>query len=125
MVRHNRLLALGGSLLVGTAGIAMAATTPDLRSEVAALPARLAELEGRQSESWLNERRAEEVKGLVREVLADADTRASLMESGLTAGHNGQNFYISSEDGSFLIKPYGQIQVRHNANFRRSMDRNT
>src|SRR5690606_32499852 len=49
--------------------------------------------------------------------------RASLMESGLTSGHNGQNFYISSEDGSFLIKPYGQVQVRHVTNFRRSADR--
>ena len=35
---------------------------------------------------WLTEQRAEDIKELVQDVLADADTRASLMGSGLMAG---------------------------------------
>jgi len=80
-------------------------------SELAALKARVAELEAKQNESWLNQRRAEEVKTLISEVLADADTRASLQEGGMTAGHNG-NFFLASEDGTFLMEIDGQIQFR-------------
>ncbi len=62
---------------------------------------------------WLDARRAEEVKGLIHEVLADAETRASFMQDGLTAGHNGKSFFIKSEDGSFALKIAGMVQVRH------------
>lgn len=63
--------------------------------------------------NWLNERRAEEVKGLIREVLADAETRASLLQDGVTAGHNGKNFFIKSEDGSFALNVAGMIEFRY------------
>lgn len=119
MITRKRLLALGSTVLLGVAGVVHADTTSssDLKAEMAALRARVAELEGRQNEAWLNERRAEEVKTLVKEVLTDADTRASLLEGGMTAGHNGQNFWIGSEDGSFLLKICGQIQVRYYGDF--------
>jgi|GEM_PF-402870 len=118
MFTRTHLFALGASLLLGTAGITQAADS-DMRAELEALKAEVAELRGQQNETWLNERRAEEVKALVREVLADADSRASLLEDCCTtAGHNGENFWIGSEDGSFLLKIYGQIQVRHNMTFR-------
>lgn len=74
-------------------------------------------LEDQRGESWLNERRAEEVKTLVREVLADADTRASLLSSSITAGHNGENFFVGTEDGSYLLRLSGLIQARYVANF--------
>jgi len=119
MITRKRLLALGSTVLLGVAGVVHADTTSssDLKAEMSALRARVAELEGRQNEAWLNERRAEEVKTLVKEVLTDADTRASLLEGGMTAGHNGQNFWIGSEDGSFLLKICGQIQVRYYGDF--------
>lgn len=113
MSTRKRLLALGSGLLLTMAvNVSADTASSDLRAEISQLKGRIAELEGRQNQNWLNERRAEEVKALVREVLSDAETRASLLEGGLTAGHNGQNFFISSEDGSFLLKPYGQLQVR-------------
>jgi len=62
---------------------------------------------------WLNARRAEEVKGLIREVLSDADMRASMLEDGLTAGHNGKSFFIRSQDGTFALNIAGMVQVRH------------
>jgi predicted porin len=106
-------MALGGSVLLGVAGAASASDAQSLQAEVAALKAEVAQLKGQQQDSWLNERRAEEVKSLVREVLADADTRASLLEGGMTAGHNGKNFFLASEDGSFLLNVGGQIQIRY------------
>jgi len=108
------LVTVGGGLLVGLAGLAKAASASDaveLRQEITALQERVNELEARKNSEWLNERRAEEVKTLIHEVLSDADTRASLMGSGLAAGHD-DGFYLSSEDGGFLLRVDGRIQVR-------------
>ncbi len=85
---------------------AVRATNNQLQGEVA-------KLRNAGDENWLNERRAAEVKSLVKEVLADADTRASLLEGGMSAGHNGKNFFLASEDGSFKMTLGGQIQFRH------------
>jgi hypothetical protein len=113
---RKQLFALGGTMLLGLAGVVHADTTPastDVQAEVAALRARVNELEGKQSENWLNERRATEVKALVKEVLADADTRASLLEGGSVAGHNGKNFFLASEDGNYLMNVSGNLQPRY------------
>ena len=75
-----RTLALS-LLCVALATPATADTDGDLKSRLERAEARLAELETKQSQSWLEGQRVEEVKRLVREVLADADTRASLLES--------------------------------------------
>lgn len=115
-MRGKYLLALGGSLLMGIAGVARADANPsdsDLRAELAAVRAQLNELQAAQNEAWLDQRRTEEVKTLIRDVLADADTRASLLESGVTAGHNGKHFFLASDDGGFLLEISGQIQFRH------------
>jgi hypothetical protein len=110
------------------ASVVRADATPgssDLGAEIAALKARIAQLEGEQGQTWLNERRAEEVKTLVKEVLADADTRASLLAEGATAGHDGGHFWIGSADGSFLLRVSGLIQVRHTWNQRDGDDEGT
>jgi hypothetical protein len=73
----------------------------------------LSGLRADQGQTWLTEQRAEQVKTLVREVLSDADTRASLMDSAITAGHNGKNFFLASEDGNFLLTVDGQMQIRY------------
>jgi hypothetical protein len=114
-MKNRRMFALGSGLLLGATGVVNAETAPstaELQAKLADLQAKVSQLEGQQSSNWLNERRAEEVKALVREVLNDADTRASLAAEGMTAGHNGRNFFISSEDGNFLMNISGQLQVR-------------
>lgn len=83
----------------------------ELRSEVNSLRAK-------QDNHWLNERRASEVKALVQEVLADADTRASLMVGAATAGHSNGIFYLASADGNFLLQIGGLIQGRYIWNHR-------
>lgn len=73
----------------------------------------IASLRANQGDTWLNERRSEEIKTLVREVLSDAETRASLMDSQVGAGFNGEHFYIGDEAGNFLLNFSGQVQVRY------------
>jgi hypothetical protein len=118
-MRHM-LFVLGVGLLLGTAGLAYAEGQSDLQTKVDALTARVAELEGQQSQTWLNERRAEEVKALVREVLSDADTRASLLESSMCAGHSDKGFFLASEDGKFLLTISGYTQIRYIWNHRQA-----
>jgi hypothetical protein len=120
-MNSKRLIALVGGLAIGLAGFAHAESAPSqaaMQSELTELKARLADLEAKQNDTWLNERRAEEVKSLVREVLSDADTRASLMANGVGAGHNGKHFFLASEDGSFLLEISGQVQFRYIYNSR-------
>ncbi len=69
-------------------------------------------------ENWLDKRRAEEVRSLIKEVLADADTRASLLADGAVAGHDGRYFYLASADGGFRLNIDGRVQVRYLYNHR-------
>lgn len=108
-------LALVVAVMTGTAG---ANDTFDAQAEIKALRAEVQQLRAQGNESWLNERRTEEVKSLIRDVLSDADTRASLAEGGMTAGHNGSKFFLASEDGGFLMNIEGQIQFRWTYNMR-------
>lgn len=112
------LSAIGGALLVGATGAASAAEPQvDLSKQVQALQTRVAELEAKQGSSWLNDRRAEEIKALVQDVLADADQRASLSGAAVRTGYQG-GFRVANEDGSFLLQVNGLIQLRYIANFR-------
>lgn len=64
-----------------------------------------------EGESWLSEAEAAQVRSLVHEVLADADTRRSLDGSGVSAGYDN-GFYIMSNDGTFKLVTNAQIQNR-------------
>lgn len=87
-------------------------TIEALFQQINELKAEVRELRAAQDQSWLNERRVEEVRSLVKEVLADADTRASLLENSLTAGYNN-GFFMASEDGNFKLRVLGMIEFRY------------
>ena len=93
------------------------AQNQSLRAELQEMKNRLDRVEAEKGEVWLNERRAEEVKALIADVLSDADMRASLLDESMTAGHNGGNFFLRSPDGNFLLKIAGQVQLRAVANW--------
>jgi phosphate-selective porin OprO and OprP len=112
MFRNKMMLIVSSLVLVALTGVVRADETTDTR--VASLEAQVAELRAEKNGKWLNERRAEEIKGLMHEVLADADTRASLLQDGAVAGHNGNHFFIGSADGAFLMQVFGQTQFRYN-----------
>jgi hypothetical protein len=106
--------ALIGAVL---AAPAWASETDELRARIDRLESELSSMKQQRGDDWLTEQRSEEIRDLVQNVLADADTRASLLQSGMTAGYDG-GFMIGSTDGAFLLKMNGQIQVRHNSSFR-------
>lgn len=83
------------------------------------LRAEVGQLKNENSESWLSGKRAEEIKSLVEEVIADADSRASLLQDGMTSGFNN-GFFIGSADGRFLLQIGGLIQARYLYNHRGS-----
>lgn len=101
---------------VGVASTATDATTEEMRAQIQALTQRVQELESNKGENWLTEQRAQEVRTLVQDVLADADTRASLLGSGMTAGYD-DGFRIGSADGNFSLRINGQLQSRWIYNF--------
>ncbi len=82
-------------------------------ARLAAQDAELTRLRNEVDADWMSGRRSEQVKTLVHEVLADARTRSSLLDAPVSAGHNGSNFFLASEDGTFLLKLLGQLQVRY------------
>ena len=116
-------LVLGMAIALGFSTLAVAQDTASETSEwarktIADLTARVADLEGVvarlrtvQDEPWLTTRRADEIRGLVQDVLADADARSSLLQNGINAGWNN-GFYLGSVDGNFLLKVQGQLQAR-------------
>jgi len=85
---------------------------PDERAQrITELETRVERLR-RQGEAWLTERRAEQIRDLVQDVLADADTRTNLLTDGLIAGYD-DGFFIGSSDGRFRIAFHGQVQTRY------------
>jgi len=110
------------SLFSGAAVSSAASDEPpmNVQEEIRALKAEVRRLRAKDDESWLTERRAEEVKTLIKQVLVDADTRASMAEGGMTAGHDGSHFFLASEDGTFLLELAGHFQGRYISNWRDS-----
>lgn len=119
----NRLLAAIG---VCVAASPLAAQTPadvesrlnKLEQDNARLRDEVTKLRGDKEIDWLNARRKEEIKALITEVLTDADQRASLLADGGVAGHNGQNFFLASADGTYLMQIGGLVQARYAWNHR-------
>ena len=59
---------------------------------------------------------ADGVRALVAEMIADAESRSSLLQSGGAAGYDG-HFFLSSADGNFNLTFSGQSQTRYTLNF--------
>lgn len=66
--------------------------------------------------SFAQAQQSDEVRAVVAEMLADADSRTSLLAA--NAGHQDGNFFISSDDGGYNLTIYGLVQFRYMMNFR-------
>lgn len=84
---------------------------------IAAIPTSSALAEG---QAWSN---SDEVRALVSEMIADSETRSSMLQSGATAGHDGK-FFLASSDGNYRLNVGGQIQFRYLMDFRDDADGN-
>lgn len=98
------LTVTGGSFADTNDGVTTDARIAELESTVARLMAN-------QSDTWLTEQRADEIRGLVQDVLADADTRASLLAQGITAGYDN-GAHIASADGNWALHTNIHMQQR-------------
>jgi len=114
-----------GVAFVLSGGAVAHAQTPDADTE---LKARIAELENKSSrdddriaalesrltsldaDNWLTHRRAEQIRTLVEDVLADADTRSSML-GGITAGYR-DGAVISSKNGNSKLRTNFFLQPR-------------
>jgi hypothetical protein len=114
------------SLFAGTTlaltGVAFGSTEAnnpqgDALTQIAELKAEIASLKAQSGENWLTEKRAADIKGLVQDVLADADTRASLQGGTANAGYDN-GFFVASSDGNFRLNINGGSSIRWTFNSR-------
>ena len=82
-----------------------------VRSENQQMKQEIDILRAESQEDWLTEQRADAIRGLVSDVLADADTRANLVGNGLMAGWS-DGFFLSSADGRFTLRIGALMQNR-------------
>ena len=116
MILIKRVGLLTGALALTLTGGSLADTNPEatsqeMRTRITELESRLAAVEATEDQDWLTEQRADEIKSLVQDVLADADTRASLLSQGMTAGYD-DGAVIASADGNWLLRTNLHMQVR-------------
>ena len=87
----------------------------DVQRELAAMRAELAEIRAEQRDQWMDEARAEQVRGIVRDVLADSSTRTAYRETDWSVGLSsapGGGVQINAADGTMSIKLTGLVQTR-------------
>ncbi|MEZ6192825.1 MAG: porin [Phycisphaerales bacterium] len=82
-----------------------------MEREIQDLRLQLQAVREQQDRGLLDERRAEEVRSLIREVLSDADTRVTLLSQDVSATYDG-GFVIRGED-TFLLKLNSYIHFRY------------
>ncbi|MCH2132525.1 MAG: OprO/OprP family phosphate-selective porin [Phycisphaerales bacterium] len=108
---------LFGATATMLTGAAFAATpssdisNTDMQARLEAAESKIAELSAQTDADWLTEQRADEIREIVQDVLADADTRASLQGSNMSAGYDN-GFVISSSDGKWKLRINGLLQNR-------------
>ena len=118
---------MAGALLAAVPGVANAETTEleQMRAEMAQMRAEMAQLKAGQSGDWMSDSRRAEIEGMIADVFADANNRATLLQEGALAGidEKGKIFLLSA-DGSFSANFNGQIQARyiHNTEDNRGND---
>jgi len=108
----SHLCLLGvATLTLTSASFAGSDTNADLQARLEAAEARISELSAATNANWLNDARSDEIRSLVHDVLADADTRANLQGGTGTAGYS-DGFTIGSADGNWSMKINGLLQER-------------
>ena len=88
---------------IAGASLALQGGAADVQAELDAMRADLAAIRAAQGEEWLSERRADEVRALVADVLSDASSRTAWSASGDRMGWD-DGFVLRSADDAFLVR---------------------
>lgn len=110
---------LVGVIVSGLVTASASAQETDIMNKIAQLHAELASLKTQSCDKWLTQERAAEIKSLVRDVLADSETRTSLQGSAATSGYDS-GFFVSSADGNFKLSANFLAQARFTYNHQTS-----
>ena len=107
---HFAMTAIATLIATSHVSVLAADQSGELAAQIARLKSEIASLSG-ESQQWLTEQRAAEIRSIVSDVIADSDTRTSLQGSAATAGYN-DGFFLSSADGNFSMKINVLEQIR-------------
>jgi hypothetical protein len=108
--------AVGGGSLHETLK-AMQEEMAKLREDNKAMKGEIDELRAKSDSNWLTEARATEIRNMVQDVLADSDSRASLLDDGVMAGWS-EHFFLADAFGRFMLQVDGMIQTRYMYSYR-------
>jgi hypothetical protein len=103
-------------MLAAVPGVATAETSEleQLRAEMAQMRAEMAQLKSESQGDWMNDARRAEIEGMIADVFADAESRATLLQEGALAGIDEKGkIFLQSSDGDFSAQFSGQIQHRY------------
>ncbi|MFG0329487.1 MAG: porin [Phycisphaerales bacterium] len=111
MSLNKKVGVFAGAASAAFAGMSYAGgvTPSDSDARIAALEQQIAEIKA-DSGSWLTSNE-EQLRALVQDVIADSETRTSLLQNGANAGYDN-GFFIANDDGSFYMNIYLQSQFR-------------
>ena len=104
-------LLAGSTLTLTGVSYGAAEANNDTTAQINQLKAEIASLKAAQGDQWLTEQRAEQIRGVVQDVLADSSTRSSFQGAAATSGYDN-GFFMSSADGNFKLKVNALEQVR-------------
>ena len=90
----------------------MARRLAEIEKQNGTLQSRVNELEAADAQTWLTQERADQIRGVVTDVLADSETRTSLQSAGMNAGWD-DGFFLQSPDGRFRLEVGGMVQARY------------
>ncbi|MEE2907492.1 MAG: porin [Planctomycetota bacterium] len=83
-----------------------------IEARIDAIWQQVEEMEATRDQNWLTRDRAEDIRNMALDVIADADTRTSLQGQQTSFGYD-DGYYIRTEDNSFMLKLRGQLQFRY------------
>ncbi len=130
----NRILA-AGIVSVGIAASSALAAAPATRpsdanqqllDRINALEAEVHQLKAEQQKPpVLQEREAStpatSEENPMAQIQADADAQSKFFDAGLvTAGYANRRFFIQSDDGNFVLRPWVHIEIRNSTNWRQN-----
>lgn len=88
------------------------AEVAELRAQIQELRAEMAQMRETRDESWMERQRAEDVREIVQDVLAEAEGHTDLENGPIYAGYD-DGFFLRSADGAFTLEIGGRIQFRY------------